>query len=343
LAEDNEINQQVAREILEQAELVVDIANNGKEAVKMAQENRYDAILMDIQMPEMSGIEAAKAIRGIDSEAGEVPIIAMTAHAMAGDREKSIAAGMNDHVTKPIVPGTLFGVIIQWIKPGERDIPEDLLEKLNRGEKPVQEQTLPNIPDIDIRSGLSLVGGNEELYRSLLVKFYKDYGDIVTQIRDALAHENIELGTRLAHTVKGVAGTLGAKALQKAGADVEAAIQNGNRDNIDELLNMFERHIQSIMCGLKNFVDAEEDRGEVTGEKEKGDPVKLRELLEKLQVFIDGSKPKQCKEILTEMSRYSWPEGPTSAIAEIQEYISKYKFKDARPVAASLLEQISKE
>ena len=129
LAEDNEINQQVAREILEQAALVVEIANNGLEAVEMAQKNPYDAILMDIQMPEMNGFEATKAIRELkDPETGDphtasgLPIIAMTAHAMAGDREKSIEGGMNDHVVKPIDPDALFSALVKWIKPGKTGI-----------------------------------------------------------------------------------------------------------------------------------------------------------------------------------------------------------------------------
>ena len=120
LAEDNEINQQVAEEILQQAGLVVRIANNGKEAVEMVRAGNFDVVLMDIQMPVMGGFEATQEIRR-DERFKDLPIIAMTAHAMAGDREKSIEAGMNDHVTKPIDPDQLISALVKWIKPGKRE------------------------------------------------------------------------------------------------------------------------------------------------------------------------------------------------------------------------------
>jgi len=261
---------------------------------------------------------------------------------MAGDREKSIEAGMNDHVTKPIVPEDLFGALIKWIKPGKRGIPGDLPRKTPGEENPVEKRPLPQIQDVDIKSGLSTAGGNEKLYRSLLVKFYKEYSDTTKEIKEALAREDMELGTRLAHTVKGVAANLGAKSLKAAGADVEAAIRNGNLENIGGLLDIFERQIQSVMSGLRDFVEAEEDRGEEKGERETGDPAKLKECLEKLQAFIDRKKPKQCKEILAEISRYSWPEKLNVEIGRLQEFVSKYKFKEALPVVESLLEQLSK-
>ncbi len=127
LAEDNEINQQVAEEILQQAGLVVRIANNGKEAVEMVKAGKFDVVLMDIQMPVMGGFEATQEIRR-DERFKDLPIIAMTAHAMAGDREKSIEAGMNDHVTKPIDPDQLISALVKWIKPGDRKTSEGVSE-----------------------------------------------------------------------------------------------------------------------------------------------------------------------------------------------------------------------
>jgi PAS domain S-box-containing protein len=344
LAEDNEINQQVAREILEQAALVVEIANNGKEAVEMAKTNQYDAILMDIQMPEMGGFEATKVIRELkDPETGarhpaaSLPIIAMTAHALAGDREKSLEGGMNDHVTKPINPDELFVALLKWIKPGEREIPKHLAEKTAVEAKPSKKEPLPQLQGIDTQSGLSRVGGNEKLYRSLLVKFYKEYPDSTRQIKDALAKEDMELGTRLAHTVKGVAGNLGAGDLQAAGADVESAIKNSTLENIDELLETFEQNIQSIMNGLKDFVASEESGGERV-EKETGDLAKLAALLQELEPHMQKKKPKPCKETMAKINSYEWPDDYRSNIVELDRLINKYKFKDAQ----LLLESIKK-
>ena len=134
LAEDNEINQQVAEEILQQAGLVVRIANNGKEAVEMVKAGNFDVVLMDIQMPVMGGFEATQEIRR-DERFKDLPIIAMTAHAMAGDREKSIEAGMNDHVTKPIDPDQLISALVKWIKPGKREMSEGVCESLSENEE----------------------------------------------------------------------------------------------------------------------------------------------------------------------------------------------------------------
>lgn len=116
LAEDNSINQQVAREILQIFGVNVDMADDGEEAVKKVRSNVYDAVLMDIQMPHMDGLEAARRIRR-DVTPGHLPIIAMTAHAMTGDREKSLEAGMQDHVTKPIDPEALYTTLTRWIRP----------------------------------------------------------------------------------------------------------------------------------------------------------------------------------------------------------------------------------
>jgi CheY-like chemotaxis protein len=350
LAEDNEINQQVAQEILEQAGLVVEIANNGREAVEMAQKKQYDVILMDIQMPEMGGFEATEKIRNLDSDVRDIPILAMTAHAMAGDREKSLEGGMNDHVTKPIDPDELFSALVKFIKPGEREIPAHLTEKLKGPEKPAEKIPLPQIPEIDTESGLGRVGGNEKLYRNLLVKFYKEYAESTKQIKEALSKEDMELGTRLAHTVKGVAGNLGAKDLQAAGADVEAAIKHGKLENIEELLDTFESKTQAIIAfesktqaiiaGLKDFVAAVEAGSKKKGDKETGDPAKLKELLEKLKPFVQKKKPKPSKEVIEEINEFSWPDYAMD-IGDLSKMISKYKFKDAISVLESLQEKLN--
>lgn len=283
-----------------------------------------------------------KKIRNLESEIRDIPIIAMTAHAMAGDREKSIEGGMNDHVTKPIEPKELFGALLQWIKPGVREIPEHLAEKLKAAEKPAEKAPLPQIPDIDTASGLKRVGGNEKLYRDLLVKFYNEYADTTKQIKDALSKEDMELGTRLAHTVKGVAGNLGAKLLQAAGADVEAAIKHNNLDNIEELLSTFEEKTRSIIAGLKDFVTAVE-ASEKKDEQEAGDPAKLKELLEKLMPYVLKKKPRPIKEIMAEINDYSWPEIFNAELKQLNKLAGKYKFKDAVPVLELLQEKLKKE
>ena len=248
LAEDNEINQQVAEEILQQAGLVVSIANNGKEALEMCSAGNYEVVLMDIQMPVMGGFEATQAIRK-DERFKDLPIIAMTAHAMAGDREKSIEAGMNDHVTKPIDPDQLISALMKWIKPGAREISEGVSDSLTK-KKEVEDILPSELPGISITSGLGRVSGNKQLYAKLLRKFKDGQETAVEQIRTALQSGDVETAARLAHTVKGVSGNLGGESLYHAAADLEKAIKEGGED-LDGPMTEFGSQLKVVMDGIK--------------------------------------------------------------------------------------------
>jgi len=262
LAEDNEINQQVAREMLEGVRLVVDIAGTGEEAVRKVKAEPYDAVLMDIQMPVMSGFEATREIRG-DSRFKDLPIIAMTAHAMAIDRERSLEAGMNDHVAKPIDPDELFSALVRWIKPGRREMREDRSSPPTQGDEP---DILPaELPGISILSGLSRVGGNSQLYLKLLYKFRDGQHNAAREIQAALRSGDLETAARLAHTVKGVSGNLGAEGLYRVGAELEKAIM-GDHENIDTILAEFTSRLKVVMDGIRTL---EESRPPLHRELEK--------------------------------------------------------------------------
>ncbi len=248
LVEDNEINQQVAREILEQAGLIVSIACNGKEAVEMVRTGNFDVALMDIQMPVMGGFEATRLIRD-DLRFADLPIIAMTAHAMAGDYEKSLQAGMNDHITKPIDPDQLLSALVKWIKPGARETP---VHDSSVQDKSAADVFPAELPGISIASGLHRVGGNKKLYGELLGRFRKGQETALDQIREALRSGDVETSTRLAHTVKGVSGNLGADSLYRAAADLENAIRN-NDERLDDLMTQFGSHLKVVIDGIKAF------------------------------------------------------------------------------------------
>ncbi|NQV02232.1 MAG: response regulator, partial [Bacteroidia bacterium] len=200
LVEDNKINQRVAQDLLTQAGLCVTIANNGKEAVELAETTVFDVILMDIQMPEMDGFEATRTIRANTSEA-HLPIIAMTANAMTGDREKCLAAGMNDHVPKPIEPKILFETLVKWIPVGER---EGVLPTTSSEESTTEKTALPeHLDGIHMETGLRRTGGNRALYSELLKDFVKDHGNDHQAIVDSLVKNDMEVAHRTAHTLKG--------------------------------------------------------------------------------------------------------------------------------------------
>jgi two-component system sensor histidine kinase/response regulator len=226
LVEDNEINQEVAVGQLEEAEVLVDLAENGEIALRMVRDHEYDAVLMDMQMPVMDGIEATRVIRS-DPRFRELPIIAMTANAMARDRELCLEAGMNDHIAKPIDPDQLFGVLARWIPRGDGD--GRVAHKRPSAHFPYapRNETQLDIAGIDVASGLRRTGGNLKRYQALLCKFADQQAGLVEAMRNALSIGDTASAERAAHNLKGAAGTLGAVGLSEAAAGVETAIKAG--------------------------------------------------------------------------------------------------------------------
>jgi len=264
LVEDNEINQQVAREILEGAGLLVMVASNGQEAVDAVQTNSYDAVLMDVQMPVMDGYTATREIRNLKSEIRNVPIIAMTAHAMAGDEQKSLEAGMNGHVTKPIDPDQLFAALQKWIKPVTK---RPVVQRSPTREKPagadqtaLKEDELPaSLPGFDLAAGLARLMGNKRLYRKLLLDFGADYGGVAGDIRKALAAKNFAQAHSLVHNLKGLAGNLEATGLQAAAVAMEKLVKGQAAESAsDKELN---RKLTDLESALQQALDAVQSLG----------------------------------------------------------------------------------
>jgi CheY-like chemotaxis protein len=289
--EDNEINQQVAREILEGAGLVVTIANNGQEAIDAVKENSYDAALMDVQMPVMDGYTATRKIReweggsrnleggkeklevgmrrsengkgnaeiGAVNKIGEnsnlkseirnlkskiesLPIIAMTAHAMSGDEQKSIEAGMNDHITKPIDPEQLFTTLQKWIKPSDRRDaagPPDVTpgSSVPHQLQTVEEELPQSLPGFDLAAGIERLMGNKRLYRKLLLDFGSKYSGVAGDIRNALDKRDFQQAHSLVHNLKGLAGNLAAMDLQAATVGIEKLVKGNQKAVTTERLN----------------------------------------------------------------------------------------------------------
>lgn len=207
LAEDNAINQQVAREILECADVQVTIANNGKEVMELLKSETFDAILMDIQMPEMDGFQTIEAIRS-EERFRDLPVIAMTAHALVGDKEKSLQAGMDDHVTKPIDPDELMEVLSRWLPDGG--------PRPNRSpaKAPAQKEApLPSISGVDVETGLARVRGNRALYEKLLAAFARECAKTLDRFETLASHGDLEAIRPSFHNLSGVAGNVGADRL----------------------------------------------------------------------------------------------------------------------------------
>ncbi|MGN7611197.1 response regulator [Magnetococcales bacterium HHB-1] len=250
LVEDNRINQQVAKEMLEGVGLVVKIANHGQKAVQKVNQNHFDAIFMDIQMPIMDGYTATERIRQTHTEEN-LPIIAMTAHAMKGDRNRSLQSGMNDHITKPIDQDLLYRTLLKWIKSSEKIIPQKEPPPLLAPSLDQRQKRLPaQIPGIDLNAALLRLNNNQSLLWSILISFPQDFAAYPTRLHQALTGKRADdplIAQNLAHTIKGAAGNLSATALFDAAYALEMAIRQKKRAQWLPLLDQFNNALNEVL------------------------------------------------------------------------------------------------
>jgi signal transduction histidine kinase/CheY-like chemotaxis protein/ABC-type amino acid transport substrate-binding protein/HPt (histidine-containing phosphotransfer) domain-containing protein len=322
LVEDNEINQQVARDILEGEGFFVDLAVNGVEAVKaVGFSKKYDAVLMDLQMPLMGGYEAAEEIRKYLTPA-DLPIMALTADAMVGARERILESGMQDYIAKPIETKKLWDALLRIIPPGQRKLPKDYPKKAS-GEIP--EIYLPPIQGLEMEEGIARLGGNRKLYKKMLLRFYSEYENSEQVIRTALEENRNEDGVREAHTVKGLGGSLGAGRLSEVARELELLLKE-NSPCKDTLIE-FGKEIGFLISRIKEagFVSVE---NEAKSLEEVTSDIVLNHLADAIGA-LKLRKPKPAGEILEQMEAFRLVDGASDLLREAQDLLRKYKMKDA--------------
>ena len=338
LVEDNELNQQVAVELLREINLNVDVAENGAIAVQKINESRYDLIFMDMQMPVMDGLEATRLIRG-NEEFAKIPIVAMTANAMNGDRDKCLKVGMDDHLAKPLNPEELFTMLIKWIVPTNSH--KDVSERQGGTPKtlPVVENELNmSIEGLNTTLGLKRAMNKQKLYISLLQKYVSGQKGVFDDLQGALIAGDWETAERLVHTLKGVSGTIGAVMLQERAEELESAIRQRVSSNV--LAPLIEITSKLLATTIEQLILVLPAADEVIPKGPSSTTEEIVEMLIKLKPYLETRKPKKCEEILVEYRKLVWPEELKREGTDVERLTSKYKFKEAIIVVETIMNKL---
>ncbi|WMP15922.1 ATP-binding protein [Thiothrix lacustris] len=254
LVEDNVLNQEVASDILTDYGIQVDIANHGQEALDLLKDQTFDCVLMDCQMPVMDGCTATREIRK-QARFQSLPIIAMTANSMNGDKDKILAVGINDYIAKPIDIANLIDTLVKWVNVQQPDSnrasqPDKALPSTNTID-------LPDLPGIDTAKGLAQVGGKMNRYRKYLGVFLEDNQDFASKLGHALQQQDLALAHRLTHTLKSNAAGLGMTELHQTALHLENVYQTA-LDNSDELKEALISQLQTVLQGLRNLLEQQD-------------------------------------------------------------------------------------
>jgi polar amino acid transport system substrate-binding protein len=307
LVEDNDINQEVAREILRLFGLSVSLAATGQEALDCLERESFDLVLMDLQMPEMDGLEATRRARALGHR---LPILAMTANARREDRELCLAAGMDDYLSKPINPEVLSQLLRRYLQPGSLPVPESQDEQTE----------FPELSGINCQAGLRRLGGNRRLYRSLLLQFARRQQSVCDRLEQVQGDEL----RALVHTIKGAAGNLGAEVLA-----ARCRAWEEGRFNLTELQSELKRVIQASM-GLEELEFNGRRSGKIL------DQVKVAGLLARLRRLLDqdlGEAFVTLEEVVQEMEGTAL----SPQAVQLKVWMEEFEVDQARALVEALL------
>ncbi|TPQ27040.1 PAS domain-containing protein [Methylomonas koyamae] len=330
LVEDNEVNRIVAIELLKQAGIEAEVAENGEIALQKLQQMPFDCVLMDVQMPVMDGYQTTKHLRSLPS-CQTLPVIAMTANAMSNDRNKCLQADMDDFVSKPILPETLYAALVKWIAPRTNTT-------LHIAPKDTINSHIPYLYGIDSVVGLQHTAGNRVVYRKILQKFAENHADTMAEINQAVADNNHDKVYQLVHTLKGLVGSLGALQLQSHLVRLEeclSATQSnpGIWSTIESNIAATALEMAKVIRGINSALPAAAE----PEAKISLSPLELRQqlalLINKLQVF-DSDADRQMEQIAAAVEDANLAE----ALAPVKKQIANYQFVEAAQALNRLLD-----
>jgi signal transduction histidine kinase/CheY-like chemotaxis protein/HAMP domain-containing protein len=329
LVEDNEMNQELAVELLESAGMKVTLANNGIEALELADKESFDGVLMDVQMPEMDGLTATRELRKQD-RFHKLPIIAMTAGVMEENRRAITAAGMNDFIAKPVDAELMFKVMAKWIHPSA--LASDTAEAPTADSNDEDANNFELLEDIDYESALKALQDNTVLYRKLLHIFYEHKRNGIEEVRTALAEQNEELARRLIHTLKGEAGSIGAMKVQQAARGVENGLKKGaSTEILAPLIETLEQAMVPVLDSIERQLKrGGSDKGDaVTGPSYLSQPI-----LQSLKILLEEH---DAEAIDVAKQLHNIPGRNTDLAESIIALVSDFQFDEARLLLEQLL------
>ncbi len=338
LTEDNEINQQVASELLTSSGFIVDIANNGEIALEMVKNSgdpsKYDIILMDLQMPVMDGFTATREIRKLDNYK-TLPIVAMTADAMKGVKEECLEAGMMDFVTKPIDPNEVFSMLIKWIKP---QVNKNLSPFTNKNNN---EALIPTLEYINTKDGLRRVANNTKLYLKLLNDFINNYTDFIANLTKLVNDDKIDEAHIAIHTLKGVAGNIGALELSKSAEQIEFILKNKDFSQYEFIILDLEIHLTNLMNSLSkiNVIETQ------TEDDLNDNIIDFEYILNLLKEIIDLLKDDDFDAAgkINELMNQKGINKFKNDLKTISSKIQKYEFEESLELTQKLFDKIKSE
>lgn len=338
VVEDNDINLEFATALLEAAEMKVTAARNGQESIDKIEKQKFDIVLMDIQMPEMDGLTATMKIRG-DLKITNLPILAMTAHAMKGEREKSIAAGMNDHITKPIDPDFFYAKLIEYCTNNSSPKPV-----LSISETSLIESAGLYIRGIDTVSGLKRAAGNEEIYIKMLRSFIERYENFEAKIDLLIQQDRIDETGMLLHTVAGVSGNVGMKELYKSALEISNLLKEHIKLGHIKFNALQQHRLKEFSVQMNFYLDTiyeflNSKKIEVLKDSDAtiDDLATLIESLEKSLLENDLLSAERCSYILgiPGLNREQ-----TEILENVQKLLNEYEFEQANTKLSQIKETI---
>jgi CheY-like chemotaxis protein/HPt (histidine-containing phosphotransfer) domain-containing protein len=329
LAEDNEANQMVAVEILSRLGIELDVANNGREAIDMlrAAPQRYAAILMDVQMPEMDGLTATKELRRNNYK---LPILAMTANAMKADLDACLAAGMDDHVTKPIERKALVETLRRWLPRRSVSFSADR-------PSPVRSD-IPALEGIDVAGSLQRLGLEFESLKRMLIRFADTLGPMLDLLRAAVGGADYAAIARHAHGIAGASGNLGADDLRETAKALERA-GNERAQSVTPLTAEVERRAAVVLRSIESL---RMTSAAVTPSQRLSVPIEARPVLQRLQTALGDFDLSAASSALADLNRVA-AGGNSNDLALLRNHIDSYEYDEARTLVARLLEQIGSQ